>query len=480
MDANWLKTRQTKYTAYAGVYTVVILGVLGAVNFLANRYDKSIDTTSNKQFSLSDQTIKVVKNLKRDINIKYFDEATRFPQARDLLDRYSSLSSKVRVEFIDPVKKPQQAKAAGFRRDVSILVDSGLRKEEAKSLSEEEVTGALIRSLKSGERNACFVSGSGEHAIADTGRGGYAAVKEALERNNYKTKTISLLSAAAAAPETQPAPTTPAASTPAPAAGKIQVPADCTVLIVAGPQHDYIQPEADAIKTFVENGGKALIMLDPPLNVGREQVDDNTTLAAVLQTWGVTVNKDLALDTSGIGQVFGMGPEIPLVASYESHAIVREMKDMATAYPLARTLDVKNGDKTTVEKLFSTGANSWATSDLKSGSVKLDPKKDKKGPLLLGAAGTYNGTTPGRFVVVGSSLWVGNNFIRFNGNRDMFLNMINWLTADEDLISIRPKAPEDRPLAITPQKLNMVFWLSVVIFPLAVVGFGMATWWKRR
>ena len=118
MAASFLKSRQTKYTAYAATYILVILAVLAAVNFLANRYDKSYDSTSNKQFSLSDQTIKVVKNLKRDINIKYFDEATRFPQARDLLDRYSSLSPKVKVEFIDPVKKPQQAKAAGFRRDV--------------------------------------------------------------------------------------------------------------------------------------------------------------------------------------------------------------------------------------------------------------------------------------------------------------------------------------------------------------------------
>jgi ABC-type uncharacterized transport system involved in gliding motility auxiliary subunit len=117
---------------------------------------------------------------------------------------------------------------------------------------------------------------------------------------------------------------------------------------------------------------------------------------------------------------------------------------------------------------------------LASGQVKVDPKKDKKGPLLLGAAGTYNGTPQGRFVVVGSSQWIGNNFIRFNGNRDMFLNMINWLSADEDLISIRPKAPEDRPLNMTPQKVNALYWLSIWIFPLAVVGFGMATWWKRR
>src|ERR1700730_16553822 len=98
MNANWLKTRQTKYTAYAGVYTIVILLVLGAVNFLANRYNKSYDSTSNKQFSLSDQTIKVITNLKRDIHVTYFDETQRFLGARDLLDRYQNLSTKFHVQ----------------------------------------------------------------------------------------------------------------------------------------------------------------------------------------------------------------------------------------------------------------------------------------------------------------------------------------------------------------------------------------------
>ena len=109
MAAGFLKSRQTKYTAYVTIYILVILAVLGAVNFLANRYTKSYDSTSNKQFSLSDQTIKFVGNLKNDIKLTYFDEATRFPQARDLLDRYTALSPKIKVEFIDPVKKPQQA-----------------------------------------------------------------------------------------------------------------------------------------------------------------------------------------------------------------------------------------------------------------------------------------------------------------------------------------------------------------------------------
>jgi len=480
MAANWMSSRQAKYSAYAGTYIIVIIAVLAAVNFLANRYDKSYDSTSNKQFTLSDQTLKLVRGLKRDVTITEFDHQSNFYSDRDLLDRYSALSPKLHVNYVDPDKKPQIAKAAGIRSYGTIQVDSGTKREEAKSLSEEEVTGALIRSLKSGERNACFVSGSGEHAIDDSDRNGYSAIKDALEKNNLKTRTISLLKPEASgtpAPQPAGAPGSPATPT---AAAKIEAPSDCTVLVVAGPQHDYIQPETDAIKNYVENGGKALFLMDPALQLRSGSTDENTTLDALLASWGVTLNKDLALDTSGVGEIFGLGPEVPLVGDYESHPIVNQMKGTATAFPLSRTLDVKNGDKTTVQKLFATGDNSYATTDLSSGTIKLDPKKDKKGPLTLAAAGTYNGTTPGRFVVVGSSLWCSNNFIRFNGNRDLFLNMMNWLTADEDLISIRPKAPEDRPLNISAQKLNLVFWLSVVIFPLGVVGFGMATWWKRR
>jgi ABC-type uncharacterized transport system involved in gliding motility auxiliary subunit len=474
--ANWMQARQTKYAAYASTYILVILAVLVAVNFLANRYDKSYDSTSNKQFSLSDQTKKVVNGLKGDVHITYFDRDSSFAGAHNLLDRYSNMSPKVHVAYIDPVKKPQQAKAAGFSRDTTILVDSGMRKESAKSLTEEEITGALIRSLKSGERNACFLTGSGEKSLDNSTDGdGYGTVKSALESNNYKTRSVDLLkSSAAAAPS---ASTTVNVGAPA-AVGKVEVPKDCTILVIGGPRIAYPQPIVDAIKAYVENGGKALIMLDPSIKLGKDDTEENTALDAVLQSWGVTLDKDLALDTSGIGRVFGLGPEVPLVTNYESQAIVNPMKDIPTAFPLARTLDVKSGDKTTVDKLFSTGENSFATSNLSSGRITINPKTDKKGPLLLAAAGTYNKT--GRFVVVGTSTWLGNSLIRFQGNRDLFLNMINWLSADEDLISIRPKEPSNQPLNMNANRQRMMFWLSVVFFPLAVVGMGLGTWWKRR
>ena len=122
MNTNWLKARQTKYGAYLAIYLIVIIGVLGAANWLATQYDKSIDSTSNKRFSLSDQTIKVVKGLKNDVKIEYFDQQKNFGTAKDLLDRYNNLSSKLHVEYIDPDKKPSIAKQMGVRNYGSTFI----------------------------------------------------------------------------------------------------------------------------------------------------------------------------------------------------------------------------------------------------------------------------------------------------------------------------------------------------------------------
>jgi len=476
MKTDWMKARQTKYSAYVTVYILVILAVLGAANFLANRYTKSYDSTANKQFSLSDQTVKAVKGLKKDVTVTYFGETTQFPQARDVLDRYASLSPKLRVEYIDPVKKPQLARAAGVRTEGTTIVDAGAHKEEAKSLSEEEITGALIRSLKGGQRNACFLSGSGEHGLDDSGGNGFSALKEALERNNYKTRSVNLAQPAAA--------TAPGA---APTIGqvqqaKVEIPKDCTVLVAGGATLAYSPAEVAAIKAYIESGGRALFMLDTPLRIGPREGTENPDLVKLLAEWGVTADSDLAIDTSGIGGVFGLGPEVAMVTSYESQPIVRDFKEGLTAIPLSRTFKINSAGKVTLDKLLATSDNSFAATDV---SGPVDPKKGTKGPLVLAATGSYNTgnpSDPGRFVVYGSSMWAANSFLgsRQIVNRDLALNTINWLTSDEDLISIRPKEPEDRRLNISGNRMNMVFLWSVVLLPLAVVGSGLMVWFRRR
>jgi|SRR5579871_6133181 len=457
MNSSWMRTRQTRFTLYTTVYVVIVLAALTVINFLANRYNKSYDTTSNKQFTLSDQTTKLAQGLKDNVTITYWDQPTKFQGARDLLGRYKALSQKIDVQYQDADKNRTQAIAQGVKTLGTIFVEVGNKRDTAKSLTEEEVTGAMVRVLKGGDRSACFVLGSGEHAITDTQPTGYSELASLIDKNNYKTQSVKLIE-------------------------KAEIPKDCTLVVVGGPRRDYIPTEVDALKNYVEGGGRAIFMLDPPLKFGREEIDDNAALSKVLESWGVSLDKDLVLDTSGVGQIFGLGPEYALISNYGTHAIVRAMKDVPTGFPIVRSMQIKNGDKTTVEKLFETSDATFATNNLASAQIKQGPN-DKKGAMILAAAGTYSGAGEGgkgRFIVVGSSTWVANSFLRFNGNRDLIMNMLSWLSSDEDLISIRPKEPTDRRINVTRREIGMMFYSSIVLIPLLTIMAGVGVWWRRR
>jgi len=453
--ADLMKARRTKYGAYVAIYLIVILAVVGAANWLASQYNKTVDVTSNKRFTLSDETVKVANNLKHPVNIYYFDKSDSYERARDLLDRYKNLSSKIEISYVDPDKKPDVARVEGMRNFGDIIVDNGEKKETAKGLTEEELTGALVRVSKTGAKTICFVNGSGEHNITDTAREGYSAAKEAIEKSNYKTQAISLIE-------------------------KPEVPKTCSVVVVGGPKNDYLDPTIEALRTYVKTGGRVVLSFDPVLNLPAQKMGDTPKLAALATEWGITPKGDVILDLSSASRLFGQLS--PVAGSYEQHPIVRVMQDITAVFPLARSLEVK----APAEKLFSSTADSFGLTNPKLPIKESDLGTAAKGPFLLGAAATIGtGANQGRVVVVGSSNWMA-NFLNAPpvgnqlGNRDLTLNVMNWLTSDEDLISIRPKAPEDRRLNISGNGLRMVFFTSLIFLPLVVIASGISVWWGRR
>ncbi len=454
---NSVSARQARYGATAMLYTIVVIAALILINWLANRYNKTFDTTSNKQFTLSSETKKIVANLKGDATITYIDAASGFNQAKGLLDRYANLSPKIHVRYIDYKAQPVIARSYGLRFPGTAYVEIGSRREEAKSLTEDGVTAAFLKDLK-GIRKICFVTGSREHQLDDTSDNGLSRFKTFLERDNYQADSVSLLE-------------------------KTEVPGECRVLVVAGPQLDYTSSEVTALKNYVEHGGRVMFLIDPPLDFGRTPIAPNEALDNLLASWGVTPDKDLVLEENPMGQLFGFGAEVPLVSSYDPHPIVNDLKGAATGFPLARSLQVKNGAKTTVSKLFSTSNRAIATTKLNSNQVNPSDPANKKGPFVLGTAGTYDTGkpgNPGRFVVIGSSGFIDNAMLGFQANRDLAVNAANWLSSDEDLISIRPKAPEDRRLNVTQRQMNVMIYTILLALPLLIIVSGVSIFLKRR
>ena len=462
---SWLRKRQTRYGAYTAAYVLVVLALVTLANWAVNRHaSKSWDLTSTKRFSLSDQTRKIVGGLDREVTIHYFDRNDQFNQARDLLENYNHLSPRLSVEYVNPDRKPAIARQYEITTYGTIVLTSGDKREEATLLEEESITNTLIRLLETGTKNVCFVEGHGEHGVDDTERQGLSGAKEALENSRYAVKSISLLRQA-------------------------KVPEDCSVVVVAGPETEYVEPEVEALRSFVEDGGRALFMLGPG---GSEK------LVELLAGWSVELKKDLVIDLNPLNQLFGADATMPIISEYRSHAITRELSRTATLIPFARSVQAGEDSQTgvTVETLFETSEESWATRfNPGMETITLEREQATEGPIPLAVAGTLskdggNGGTAegedssekkeGRFVVVGSSRFPANAYLGFNANRDLFVNIANWLSSDEDLISVRPKSPEDRRVNLSAGQMRWVFYLSVVGLPLLMVASGVAVWWRRR
>lgn len=450
MAANSSK-RVTNF-AQAMTYSIIVIAILAAVNYLANRYNKSVDTTANKRYTLSDQTSKIAGDLKQDVTITYWNRPEQFLGARDLLDRYANLSPRMKVVYRDIDKDRPAAIAAGVSAVGATMVETGNKKEQAKSLTEEEVTGAIVRVLKGGDRQVCFTSGYGEGALDDTNPEGYSGVKELIERNLYKTQVVPLI--------------------PIPS-----IPKECTVLVVGGPKRNYLQPAIDAIKNFVEGGGHAIVMLDPPLKFG-SQVDENENFVKVLETWGIVPARDLVLDLQGERE--GLGAGFAVSGDYGDHAITRPLKArrIATVFPISRSLQAAPGGAAEIAPLVLTGPVAIRKTDLSNPNVPDGATPEGKIPLSM--VGTLREGAKGRFVMVGTSGWIDNSTLGLTGNRDLFLNMVNWLSSDEDLISIRPKDPEDRRLNMNQRQLNLMFFGSVLGIPALMFLAGFSVWWRRR
>lgn len=211
-------------------------------------------------------------------------------------------------------------------------------------------------------------------------------------------------------------------------------------------------------------------------------------LTKMLAGWGVTVRDDLVVDLNPVARLFGTTPDMPLIIKYGSNPIVEPLQRIATLFPLSRSLDISKDAKggATPEMLCQTSGDSFGVENFNASmkQVSYQPGKDIKGPLTVAVADTISGAggqkNEGRVVVTGTSLLGANAYLGFQGNKDLVMNMINWLSAEESLISIRAKTQEHQTLDMNQRQMGRLLYLGVFGLPLAIILVGAGVWWRRR
>ena len=498
--ATFARRRQTRYGAVATSGVVLALGIVVAVNYILSRQNVRWDLTAGGQYSLSDQTRRVLESLEAQISVLVFARPEEFPRYRDRLGEYEYVSSQVTVEYVDIDGDPVRARQYDVQSYGTVVFEYGDRIERVVSSSEQELTNGLIKAVEGEERTVYFVQGHGERDPTSTEREGYSALVEALERDNLGVETVVLAQTGA-------------------------VPAAATVLVIAGPETDLLPAEADLLREWLDGGGKLLLLLDPPETTDEP---DAPNLVALAADWGMEIGTDVVVDASGVGQLLGTDASVPVAASYPPHAITDRF-NLLTAFPLARSVrPVAGGVEGRIAQAFvETSPRSWAERDLSElagGEVALDEAAgDVPGPVPIAAAVSLiidepagghedgagadddgrepanagddgsaeggdgsgaepdaGGTVEARLAVFGDSDFAANGAVGIQGNSDLALNALNWLAEQESLIAIRPREPEDRRITLTADQQMRITWLALLMIPGAIFGVGVYTWWNRR
>jgi len=281
-------------------------------------------------------------------------------------------------------------------------------------------------------------------------------------------------------------------------------------VVIAGPKEDFFPAEIESLKAYLGKGGKVLFLLDP-----RERADspELTNLVALLKDWGIEIGDNVvinvpsdvqlkegeAVDVAALASLPNSDGTFVLAAKYDPHPIIQGFR-VLTAYRMVRSISASasgsNGH--TAQNLVETTETSWAETDLKrltsSGQVAREPSRgDKAGPISIAAAvsapvsaapaapATDSQERPEtRVAVFGDSDFGSNGLLGFQGNHNLFMNAVNWLARQENLISIRPRDPQDRRVTLTARQQSLIRLLAIFVIPGVILAAGVQTWWRRR
>jgi len=445
-----LTGRTARYGSNALVMSLAFVGILILVNFLAMRHHHRWDVTAASRYSLSPQTRKVLARLEEQVKIiSFFPEGDpRLEEVRDLLQEYTYTSDKVHYENIDPDLKPSIARKYEIRSYGTLVFEQGERRHDEFGIQEQDITSSILRVSRDVQKVVCFLTGHRERDITSFDQTGYAQAKGALEDDGYVVQTLNL-----AVTQT--------------------VPTEAAAVIVAAPQTPLLPQELEALRRYLNEGGKALILQDAQRNAG---------LNELLADWQVAFGEGIILDP---GNSLLGDPAVPLVARYRFSQITTDLP--MTFFPVARSVDdladkENQPSDRTFTPLFESGPRSWKETAVQNPQARYDEGEDQAGPLVMGATveQEMGGKEKTRLVLLADSDFASNAAITSLGNADLFLNSVNWLAEEEELIAIRPRQPQMRQIFLNYAQSRLVGYVSWILLPAIVLAVGAYVWWQRR
>jgi len=502
----WQK-RSIEASTNAILSTVALLFILGLVNFLGLRYSLKFDLTETQLYTLSPQSQELVKNLSQPLTV-YLFESQPNESDRKLLKDYARENDRFQYQFVDPQVNINLAKKFNVTRIGDVYVEYGDKKQLVQILSPEnrlsevKLTNTIAKIQQTEQPIIYILQGHGEPSL-EQGQISISQAVTTLSDKGYIVNPITL------------------ATSPL-------IPPDANVLIISNPQQELLEGEIQIIDKYVEEGGNLLVMYNAETQVNLDRV---------LSKWGIKFDNRLVIDSSGSGELLGLGASVTIVVEYGNHPITQDFKNGITIFPWTRAIIADLKTNITPTPILITSSQSWAESNPEGETVEFNPDSDLPGPLNIGIALTrknpYSNTletqdktlepnkeksevkpnlptleeqinglpnppsmkTPEeknltsakkemppetRMVAIGNANFATDGWFGQQLNSDLFLNTVAWLSnQDNSILSISPKEPTNRRINLNGLQTSLINWLALIIIP--GLGFlaSIVTWWRR-
>jgi len=481
----------------AGILVVVALFLMA--NYLGSKYYWRSDWTASEIYSLSEKSTQLLAQLDRDVEVVVFMQPNDelYAPVKELLARYAAASPRISVREVDPERNLAEAQELVDRYQIEALnvilfeIGDQRRLVETKDLAEYDYSGmqfqqaprmigfngeqsftsALLELTEGTRPKVAFTTGHGELQLEDFAPSGMSGAQELLERDNFEVESWASL-------------------------GAERVPEGTQLVVVAGPTANFVEPELELLASFLEQGGRLMVLLDPTLSPAGGLVE--TGLEELLGRFGVTVGNDIVVDPANPLPFFGA--DTIFVNSYGSHAITRplDQAELPTILSLARSVGLEEGiEGYDAVELLETSADGWGETNLEDlGAVQLDDA-DLAGPVALAvalseetapeedteaaaAAADGEAVAGARLVVIGDATFATNSQLHNIGNLTLLSNSLNWLAERDALVAIPPKTPESVRLSLSSSEMRGIFLFVILGLPTLVVGLGIYISRRRR
>lgn len=437
------------------IFIVLLLIAVGLLGWLSNQHAVTFDLTSNKRNTLSDNSIELLQTLEHPVKVSVYvqDDETVRAAVEEILQRYQREKADFNYRLINPDIDFESAQRDGVERYGQIVIRYQNNKENVASLSEQNISSALLRLSRPGTRKLVFIKGHGENSITDSGNTSFSKLAGELERKGLTLDSHNLLLG--------------------------EIPQDTSAAVITSPQRAYLDGEVELIKQYLDNGGNLLWMMDPGQMQGLEALAESLGIRFME---GTLVDNNINLRRTLRIQHAAMIP----VLDYNAHALTENI-EYNTLFPFSRGVE-QIADQFQSTVIARSLPKSWSESGPLDDEIAFaSADGDVEGPIAIvmalekALAAAADGEQPSqRIVVVGDSDFMANNYLGTGANLALAMNVFNWLAGDDALIAIEPRRTPDIQLQLDDGEVMLIGAGFFLVLPAVLMLTGIVIWLRRR